>query len=273
MKRRLSLIIILAILANLTLGLVGKTSAQIQEDPFSANKITSYQCFEDDGDIVDPTSVKDRSGFFLCPCRDGSSPNSLGKCPGGVCQASDVDGDGNLEPVRAGDPGCDAQRATLKPPALQQLEIWFVRIVYVIWTLVATFSVFYLVVLGYRYMISRGDVTKITEIRQKIIYYIVGVIVVFLAVPILTTIFRLLGVNDNVQCYNVNLDEIGFQFFFSDLCTVRDYDYYCSSSTIGEATGLACPNSGFRYNCPTTPAGDRVVLICGSNNYIVVIAP
>lgn len=252
MRKKILIFLYIVSLANFSILFSTKVNAQVQSTPFSANDITSYQCFDDDGNILSPSPVKDSSGYFLCYCRNSGAfnlPPFLGYCPGLGCQANDWDNDGIDEPGRPGDPGCIAQRAVLIPPTLQQLEIWFVRIIYVIWTLVATFSVFYLLVLGYRWMISRGDVTKITEIRQKIIYYIIGLILVFLAIPVLTTIFRLLGVNEQVQCYNVNMDEIGFQFFFSDLCTAKDYDYVCANIPVGGDSGLACANTGDFHFC------------------------
>lgn len=189
------------------------SNAQVQDGSFSGSSKSSYQCFDSRGNQVEPTDIKDISGYWLCPCnQDPQLPSSqTGKC-GPVTASCDT-----TKGARYGDPGCPAVRSTLKPPTLQQLEIWFVRIVYVLWGFVAAFSFFFLVALGYRYMITQGDVTKTTEIRQKIIYYIIGFILVFLAVPIITTIFRLLGVNNNVGCYNVNMP--GFQFFFTDLCT------------------------------------------------------
>ena len=267
MKVKTRFIVIVTILASFLFLGEYVAKAQVQVIPFSGNQKSSYQCFLE-GKPIEPTDVKDSNGYFLCPCYDGSEPNSRGLCPGSAsCQGQDLDNDGSPSPPRAGDPGCLAQQAVIKPPTLQQLEIWFVRIIYVIWSLVATFSIFYLLVLAYRYMITRGDVTKITEIRQKIIYYILGVVVVFLAIPILTTVFRLLGVNESAQCYNVNLNEIGFQFFFPELCTIRNYDYYCQTSTIGSAIGLTCPTDSFRYICP---GQDLRILICNGNTITIV---
>lgn len=155
-------------------------SAQSQTFLFSGNNPESYQCLDaNSGKVTTELPVYDSGeGTFICP--------STG------------------------------EKAIIKPPALQQLEVWFVRILYAIWALVATFSFLLLVYLGYRYMLARGDVTQIQTIRKRIVNYIIGFALVFLAVPILATIFRLLGVNQNVACYELG---VGFQFFFSDLCT------------------------------------------------------
>ncbi|MCA9381583.1 hypothetical protein KC678_04925 [Candidatus Dojkabacteria bacterium] len=239
-KRAIKIFVLISLVL---LPIVGKSvEAQIQETPFSGNSKSSYQCFDENGNVTEPTDRRDSSGWWLCPCLDDKLPaNSTGICPGAsVSSCSGI----------TGSPGCPAAKASLIPPTLQQIEFWFVRIIYVIWTLVATFSVFYLLVLGYRYMLTRGDVTKITEIRQKIIYYIIGFALVFLAIPILTTVFRLLGVNSQVDCYNVNLDEIGFQFFFTDLCTAPNFveDPCTYLSNFGSPQGKAC-NTPLTYTC------------------------
>lgn len=220
-RKKISLLILFVVVLNATLLLFKPTvNAQIQDTDFSGNRIESYQCFDQRGNVSDvpPDAQKDVSGYWLCNCEDGNPPDSRTfKC------AEDLTNPGCHPPNepdeygRPGDPGCFAARSVLKPPKLQQLEIWFAKIIYIVWALVGALSFFYLIFLGYKYMLTRGDITKITEIRQKIIYYIIGFVIVFLAVPVLSTIFRLLGINRDVDCYNVDMP--GFQFFFADLCT------------------------------------------------------
>lgn len=219
--------------------------AQIQQDPFSGNNPDSYQCFRKDGTLLPGGSVQFDSAAGEFFCIDEESGERI--------------------------------RAVLKPPAFQALEILFVRVVYAIWALVATFSFLLLVYLGYQYLISRGDVTKITEIRKRILNYIIGFALVFLAVPILTTIFKLLGVNDQVQCYQglsgSNNVGIAFQFFFTDLCTDPNDSQFAdcddltrgsiSSSTIGQLTGLACPVNGEPQTCDT--ASRTYIFRCEGN--------
>lgn len=226
---------------------------QAQTGNFSGSDIASYQCFDVNNKPIEPTTRTNASGQFLCPCKDGSNPNVFGRCSGATkCENPDD----TSRPGEPGDKGCLAAIATLKPPALQILEVWFVRILYIIWAIVGSLSFFYLVVLGYRWMLTRGDVTKITEIRQKIIYYIIGVALVFLAVPILTTVFRLLGINDNVDCYNVEMP--AFQFFFADLCTAPNMAYYCENPSDFQP-GLACQVPGQIVNCRNLLNNDNAV--------------
>jgi hypothetical protein len=192
--------------------------AQIQDFTFSGSNPESYQCFDDGGTFIDQVPTYDSvTGEFYCTV--------------------------------AG----ERVRAVLKPPQLQQLEIWFVRIVYTIWAMIASFSFLLLIYLGYQYLISQGDPTQIKAIRERIIRYIIGFALVFLAVPILITVFRLLGINDSVQCYqglsDANNVGIGFQFFFSDLCTDPRGVAVSNPCDFGEnATGLACSTPGISVN-------------------------
>ena len=107
-------------------------------------------------------------------------------------------------------------QATLVPPTFQIIEAWFVQLVFMAYAFVGLFSFIFLVVLGYRYQISMGDVTKLTEIRGKILYYFLGLILTFMAYPLTNGLFQFLGVNSRVECYNFPVPS--FRFFFDDLC-------------------------------------------------------
>lgn len=215
-----------------TIFLAPVLNAQVQDFDFSGNSAESYQCFDSTGDLLTQEPKFDEAnGEFYCT-------DSLG----------------------------NRVRAVLKPPSLQQLEILFVRVVYAIWALVATFSFLLLLYLGYQYLISRGDATQIKAIRERIIKYIIGFILVFLAVPILVTFFKLLGVNNDIECYqglsggsNVG---IGFQFFFTDLCTTpgpegsefatcADLNNAATGQDVGAVTGLTCRAGESDRTCST----------------------
>jgi len=200
--------------------LTTNVKAQLQVFDFSGNNNESYQCFDEFGDRVNVSIYKNsNTGFYMC-------------------RGINVDGI----------PGDD--RAFLKPPALQQIEVWFVKILYVIWALVGSFSFFLLVVLGYQYILRGGTTdTQLVELRKKIINYIVGFILVFLAVPILATIFRLLGVNTQAACYDVNMP--GFQFFFTSVCTGNETYLRNVCLTPGAVLpdGLACGVPGTTVYC------------------------
>jgi len=242
------------IVLNLFFGHTVLVQGQLQTFDFSANNPESYQCFNKDtgenltdgeGDPAIAVNGPDDFGnYYCCAGIVAPGPIALGGCPAG--QAKII--------------------AQIKPPTLQQIEVWFVRILYAIWGLVASLSFLFLVKLGYEYTISRGDPTKITEVRKKIVSYIIGFSLVFLAIPILTTAFRLLGINTNAQCYNVNLP--GFQFFFTSLCTdpkgviaAKFAADPCAAFDSGsEPEGVIC--KGTSYEGQTTgacPAGTGVI--------------
>ncbi|MFS8130706.1 MAG: pilin [Candidatus Dojkabacteria bacterium] len=181
--------ILFAVLLISTIVISPVVRAQQQDFDFSGNSASSYQCFDTDGSVLPSTAVlPDPSGGFYCLDSKGSRT-----------------------------------KAVLKPPTLQEFEILFVKVVYAIWAIVASFSFLMIIYLAYQYLISRGDVTQIKAIRERIIKFIIGFALVFLAVPILITFFKILGVDNRVQCYSgltgSNNVGIGFQFFFTDLCT------------------------------------------------------
>lgn len=202
-KKLLILTFLTFVLLNVFVTFV---NAQIQVDDFSGNDPNSYQCLEKDGTVaVGVTPYKDtQTGYFVCDLSTGT------------------------------------ERAVLKPPTLQQIEFWFVRIIYAIWALVGTFSFVFLVYLGYQFMLKRDTSdTQLVDLRRRILNYIIGFALVFLAIPILTTFFRLLGINERVDCYNVNMP--GFQFFFADLCTDPRLVIVSNPCSFAEnATGYAC---------------------------------
>ncbi len=213
-------------------------SAQIQTTPFSGNDASSYQCIGKNGQIEPNAKVQKDSvtNNFVCYNADGSI----------------IDRDGNGKP----------DQAILKPVALEQIQIWFVRIIYVIWALVGTYSFLLLVYLGYQYMLRGGTSDEeLVKLRKRIIYYVIGFALVFLAIPILSTVFRLLNINTAVDCYNVNIPT--FQFFFATLCTDPNEIIVGEPCNVenwqsGAAVGLACPTNGEAHGCPT----DSLPLIC-----------
>lgn len=245
-KFRLFLLLVIAF-AFLPAGIL---SAQIQDGNFSGNNPESYSCYTRQGDRIEGTPIQDPvTGVFYCNL---NGQTGFQPCTGGVYDEGAT---------------CDPQ-AVLNPPTLQQLEIWFVRIVYAIWAIAATFSFLGIVAIGYQYMISRGAPEATAKVKDRIAKFIIGFCLVFLAVPILNTIFRLLAINDSVECYSGLTSNvgIGFQFVFPELCTAPNIANAISgaeicdeiqrlgqtqSLAIGQSTGLAC-----------SPVGDRSP-ICG----------
>lgn len=228
------------IIRFLIIGIIFQTfispvSSQQQDFDFSGNNPDSYQCFDESGqpDTTSPIIKDELRGFFFCDSNNNGFYN----------------------------PG--ENQAVLRPPKLQVIEVWFVRILYVVWALIGAYSFYLLVALGYQVLISRGDPTSLPKIRQRIISYIIGFALVFLAVPILDTFFRLLGINKTVSCYDVQMP--GFQFFFTTLCSGTDP---CSFTPAQIADGIVCPIRNETRGCPS--GGRTQVYRCDPNTQIWV---
>jgi hypothetical protein len=247
MKR--SYIFLLPIIFGQILAIFSSFSiqAQTQDFDFSANnpECVAYQCLGADGNV--DSSIKPQ-------WKTEGSDSTRGKCI------------------------CPTGLAVLKPPKLQQLQIWFYRVLYAIWGLVAGFSFLMLVYLGYRYMLRGGTSDQeLVKLRKDILNYVIGFALVFLAVPILSTVFRLMQINDDVQCYRVNMP--GFQFFFEDLCTdpIGTTEAQCknlesdlgTNFKVGDLSGIYCANNGDTLTCNFgnggTGASSTVRFVCSGN--------
>lgn len=213
MNKRLSLVIskaffsfLLYFFISLFFGVISpfKVSAQSSSSVISGNDPASYVCPGEDPGLpvksADDTCSAADGKCRTLPYLDSTSGYYVCKSDTGIV------------------------RATLKAPPLQQLELWFRRILYAIWAIVGSFSFVMLIYLGYQYMIRGGTSDQeLVKLRKAIINYVVGFALVFLSIPILTTFFTLLGINKNVACYDVAMP--GFQFFFPELCTDPNNTY------------------------------------------------
>lgn len=254
-KKILKIIITLSFLVFLPATTV---FAQFQDTPLSGNNPDSYECFDREGRLVTDGQVKkdESRGIFYC---DRNNNSVYDECSDQIYDQGD---------------NCDP-RAQLKPPTLQQLEIWFLRIVYSIWAISATFSFLGIVYLGYQYMISRGAPEAMTKVKDRIVKFLIGLALVFLAVPILNTIFRLLAVNDSVECYAgltnaANNVGIGFQFFFPELCTDPTGSVGTSDPcSVADAAGLVCNTEGARSNSCNVGRGVCVFYRCRNNVWVL----
>lgn len=201
-------------------------SAQLSSSVISGNDASSYVCPGEDPGLP----VLDSSGNCAAQDKRCRTLPYLDSATGYyVCKSEDSD---------------NIVRATLKAPPLQQLELWFRRILYAIWAIVGSFSFVMLIYLGYQYMIRGGTSDQeLVKLRKAIINYVVGFALVFLSIPILTTFFTVLGINKNVTCYDVAMP--GFQFFFPELCTDPKYILVNDPCTYyDKAEGYACPEVG-----------------------------
>lgn len=244
-NKRMKVLKIISLITFLLLTPLTILNAQIQSGNFSGNDPSSYSCYNRQGDRLDKTAIfSERDGLFYC---DMNSNNRYDRCPSGV-----YDGGETCDPI-----------AVLNPPTIQVLEIWFVRVIYLVWALAASVSVFGLLGISYQYMISRGAPEAQKVLRDRIAKFIIGLFLVFLAVPILNTIFRLLAVNDTVECYqgltsNVG---IGFQFVFPEMCTSPNLERELTADQVCNLIQNSGGTSGGLYSIQgracSTPGQDQ----------------
>lgn len=97
------------------------------------------------------------------------------------------------------------------PPSLRQIETWFVAVLYLLWGFAGIFFTVTLIYLGFQYMTSQGDSGKIGDIRKRFQQWFIGFALVFLAYPVLNTVFSVIGIN---TCLTKDIQLPGFQFFF-----------------------------------------------------------
>ncbi len=110
--------------------------------------------------------------------------------------------------------------AILKPPRLQILQIWFVRLIYVIWGVSGVVFTFILISIGLQYILSFGNIDAVGQVIKRFQKFVVGLALVFLSYPLLATFFNLLPLRDDTCYSDINMP--GFQFFFPSACIVEE---------------------------------------------------
>ena len=171
---------------------------------FSGTSASSYSCVgvspAATPDTVCPTGDKPPCGTRsasdrACPCFDTTTNKFIcgWKCVGSGCTV------------------LTTRDALPKPPQLRQLEVWFVQIVYALWGFAGVTFTLTLMGLGLMYMTSQGNPEKIAQVRNSIGKWAIGFALVFLAYPILNTVFSVIGLN---PCLTEEIQLPGFQFFF-----------------------------------------------------------
>lgn len=105
-----------------------------------------------------------------------------------------------------------------KPNSLKDLQPLVVRIIYVVWLASGSVFVIGFMYIGYMYMTSFDDVNKQVEMRQKSIYLVIGIILLFASQPFATVLMKTVITSSN-DCFDGIGDTPGFTFFFDDVCT------------------------------------------------------
>lgn len=104
----------------------------------------------------------------------------------------------------------------LKPPRLQVLQIWFVRILYVIWGVSGVAFTGILISIGAQYMFSFSNEVALADVIKRFQKWVIGLALVFLSYPLLATFFGILPLSSS-SCFN-SIQMPGFQFFFPGAC-------------------------------------------------------
>jgi hypothetical protein len=68
-------------------------------------------------------------------------------------------------------------------------------------------ALFYLIYGGFRWLISTGDKTKVTEAREHIVAAIIGLVIVFLSYFIVNILLTFFGITGGLS--NINIPTIG----------------------------------------------------------------
>lgn len=106
------------------------------------------------------------------------------------------------------------------PPTLTQVEVWFVRIIYIAWALAGIYFTGVLMYIGFLYLTSMGNDNATADAIRALRKWIVGVALVFLAYPALNTFFAILPLNTDISCYEEIKSVLpGFQLVFPNICT------------------------------------------------------
>lgn len=110
------------------------------------------------------------------------------------------------------------------PPRLDVLQVWFVRLLYVLWSVSGIIFTGLLMWLGFKYLTSFGNEVALGEVVKDFRKWLIGLALIFLSYPVLNTMFNVLPISDS-SCFE-DISVPGFQFFFPQAC--RDIGVECS---------------------------------------------
>lgn len=122
------------------------------------------------------------------------------------------------------------RNALPKPPSLQIIEVWFIRILYALWGFSGIAFTFILMTIGAQYMFSFDNAVAVAEVIKRVQKFGVGLLLVFLSYPMLNTFFRILPINQDASCLS-ELEMPGFRFFFPEACVFKEESCRYEGST------------------------------------------
>jgi hypothetical protein len=129
------------------------------------------------------------------------------------------------------------RNAIIKPPPLKIAQIWFVRVIYVLWGVAGVVFTFLLISIGAQYMLSFGNDKAVGDVIRRFQRWIVGLALIFLSYPILATVFNLLPISKGA-CY-ADISIPGFQFFFPEACVNLTCQEICEETYVGSGVERA----------------------------------
>lgn len=187
-------------------------------------------------------------GSYYCPRKENLTPITDANGDG-LADVEVVNGNFICRYSVSNGGGTQTINALPRPPQLVQVQVWFIRIIYVLWGLSGVFFTLVLIYIGFLYMTSFGNDKQLSNVIKRFRNWMIGFVLVFLAYPILNTFFRVLNVEPNV-CYT-ELSLPAFQFFFPNACTPSALNTFtelpagcrCVGDITGSTSSPACPSN------------------------------
>lgn len=173
------------LLAFVMVSISGLFTTQVAAQGFAGSNVGNYYCLPRNGQPGPAVSIID--GDYVC----------------------DYDGDGEAD-----------ARAVPRPPHTQQLQVWFIRILYIIWAVAGIIFTLVLMGIGFQYLTSFGNEVALADVIKQFRKWIVGFGLVILAYPMLNTFFNVVGLRESACLDTIELP--GFQFFFPRACVFEE---------------------------------------------------
>lgn len=108
--------------------------------------------------------------------------------------------------------------AVPRPPTIQVIEIWFVRVLYAVWGITGVVFIFIIMWIGLNYMFALGNAVAQADAIKRFQRWALGLVLIFLSYPGLNTFFNILPISDD-YCYEELVEATpGFRFFFAEIC-------------------------------------------------------
>lgn len=201
MKLRLPVFIIATLF--FILFLTSSVDAQL----FSGSDPSNYTCPGIQNSIPVNTGIT--------PVPDGQAHTAFARDGRFICRYLDTKGT-----TSTSDDTLFEADAIPRPQSLRVLQVWFVRLVYIVWGVSGVAFTGLLIWIGFKYMTSFNNEYQLGKVIEDLRKWAVGLGIVFLSYPFLVTFFRVLPIS-RTGCYaDINIP--GFQFFFPEACEVDE---------------------------------------------------